>query len=324
MKQFVLYNPTILAEAAQFLGADPARTRLLAGGMDLLGRMKHRVETPERVVNLKSVPGLDAIRETPEGLSLGPLVKLTDLAENPVVRKSYRALAQAAESVGSVQIRNSATVGGNLCQHPRCWYYRHPDFPCLQKGGPICYAQGGENRYHAILGGGPCFFAHPSDLAPAFIALDASARLVGPKGERTVAVEKLYRLPVEQLGVGLALEPGEILAEIRVPAPKAGSRSTYLKFKERPSFDFSLAGVAASLVLDGGEISAARLALSGVAPVPWRALEAEKGLIGSPLDEATAGKAAELVVEGSVPLLHNRYKVSLTRTMVRRALLSLA
>ena len=324
MKQFALYSPTTLAEAAQLLGVDPARTRLLAGGMDLLGRMKHRVETPERVVNLKSVPGLDAIRETPEGLSLGPLAKLTDLAESPVAQKNYRALAQAAESVGSVQIRNSATVGGNLCQHPRCWYYRHPDFPCLQKGGPICYAQGGENRYHAILGGGPCFFAHPSDLAPAFIALNASARLVGPKGERTVAVEKLYRLPMEQLGVGLALEPGEILAEIRVPAPKAGSRSTYLKFKERPSFDFSLAGVAASLVLDGGKISAVRLALSGVAPVPWRAVEAEKVLIGSPLDEATAGKAAELVVEGSVPLLHNRYKVSLTRTMVRRALLSLA
>jgi len=324
MKQFALYSPTTLAEAAQLLGVDPARTRLLAGGMDLLGRMKHRVETPERVVNLKSVPGLDAIRETPEGLSLGPLAKLTELAESPVAQKDYRALAQAAESVGSVQIRNSATVGGNLCQHPRCWYYRHPDFPCLQKGGPICYAQGGENRYHAILGGGPCFFAHPSDLAPAFVALDASARLVGPKGERTVAVEKLYRLPVEQLGVGLALEPGEILAEIRVPAPKAGSRSTYLKFKERPSFDFSLAGVAASLVLDGGKISAPRLALSGVAPVPWRALEAEKALVGSPLDDAAARKVAELVVESSVPLLHNRYKIALTRTMVRRALLSLA
>jgi xanthine dehydrogenase YagS FAD-binding subunit len=323
MKQFALYNPTTLPEAAQLLGADPARTRLLAGGMDLLGRMKYRVATPERVVNLKSIPGLEAIRETPAGLSLGPLVTLTELAESPVAQKDYRALAQAAESVGSVQIRNSGTVGGNLCQHPRCWYYRHPDFPCLQKGGPICYAQGGENRYHAILGGGPCFFAHPSDLAPAFIALDASARLVGAKGERTVAVEKLYRLPAEQLGFGLALAPGEILAEIRVPAPPPGSRSAYLKFKERPSFDFSLAGVAASLVVEGGKIGAARLALAGVAPIPWRASEAEKALVGSPLDEATARKAAELVVEGSVPLLHNRYKVSLTRTLVRRALLSL-
>jgi xanthine dehydrogenase YagS FAD-binding subunit len=324
MKQFALYNPTTLTEAAELLGADPPRTRLLAGGMDLLGRMKFRVDAPERVVNLKSIPGLDAIRETPEGLSLGPLVKLTDLAESPVAQKNYRALAQAAESVGSVQIRNSGTVGGNLCQHPRCWYYRHPDFPCLQKGGPICYAQGGENRYHAILGGGPCFFAHPSDLAPALIALDASARIVGPKGERTVALEKLYRLPMEQLGVGLALEPGEILGGIRVPAPKSEIRSTYWKFKERPSFDFSLVGVAASLVLDGGKISAARLALSGVAPVPWRAVEAEKVLVGSALDETTARKVADVVVEGSVPLLHNRYKVSLTRTMVRRALLSLA
>ena len=324
MKQFALYNPTTLTEAAELLGADPPRTRLLAGGMDLLGRLKTRVDTPERVVNLKSIAGLDAIRETSEGLSLGPLVKLTDLAESPVVQKNYRALAQAAESVGSVQIRNSGTVGGNLCQHPRCWYYRHPGFPCLQKGGPICYAQGGENRYHAILGGGPCFFAHPSDLAPALIALDASARIVGPKGERTVALEKLYRLPMEQLGVGLALEPGEIVGEIRVPAPKLETRSTYLKFKERPSFDFSLVGVAASLILGGGKITAARLVLSGVAPVPWRATEAEKALVGSALDETTARKVADVVVEGSVPLLHNRYKVSLTRTMVRRALLSLA
>jgi xanthine dehydrogenase YagS FAD-binding subunit len=324
MKQFALYNPTTLTEAAELLGADPPRTRLLAGGMDLLGRMKFRVDAPERVVNLKSIPGLDAVRETPEGLSLGPLVKLTDIGESPVVQKNYRALAQAAESVGSVQIRNSGTVGGNLCQHPRCWYYRHPDFPCLQKGGPICYAQGGENRYHAILGGGPCFFAHPSDLAPALIALDASARLVGPRGERTVALEKLYRLPMEQLGVGLALEPGEIVGEIRVPAPKSETRSTYLKFKERPSFDFSLVGVATALALEGGKVSAARLALSGVAPVPWRATEAEKALVGSALDEITARKVADVVVEGSVPLLHNRYKISLTRTMVRRALLSLA
>lgn len=222
MKQFALYNPTTLTEAAELLGADPPRTRLLAGGMDLLGRMKFRVDAPERVVNLKSIPGLDAVRETSEGLSLGPLVKLTDLAESPVAQKNYRALAQAAESVGSVQIRNSGTVGGNLCQHPRCWYYRHPDFPCLQKGGPICYAQGGENRYHAILGGGPCFFAHPSDLAQALIALDASARIVGPKGERTVALEKLYRLPMEQLGVGLALERRDRRRNSR-PCPKVGN-----------------------------------------------------------------------------------------------------
>jgi xanthine dehydrogenase YagS FAD-binding subunit len=324
MKQFALYNPTSLAEAVDFLGADPARAQVLAGGMDLLGRLKKRIDTPERLVNLKSIPGLDAIRETAEGLSVGPLVKLTDLAENELVRGKYRAAAEAAESVGSVQIRNAGTVGGNLCQRPRCWYFRHPDFPCLQKAGPICYAQGGENRYHAILGGGPCFFAHPSDLAPALIVFDATARIVGPKGERTSPLERLYRRPSEQLGYGLALEPGEILAEIRLPVPKEGTRSTYLKFKEKPSFDFALVGVAALVSFEDGKVARARVALSGVAPLPWRALEAEKALEGSALGDAAARKAADLVVENNLPLADNRYKIPLTRTVVRRALLSLA
>jgi xanthine dehydrogenase YagS FAD-binding subunit len=323
MKQFAFYNPTSLAEAVDFLGADPARAQVLAGGLDLLGRLKKRIDTPERLVNLKSIPGLDAVRETAEGLSVGPLVKLADLAENELVRGKYLAAAEAAEAVGSMQIRNAGTVGGNLCQRPRCWYFRHPDFPCLQKGGAICYAPGGENRYHAILGGGPCFFAHPSDLAPALIVFDAAARIVGLKGERTGPLERLYRRPSEQLGYGLALEPGEILAEIRLPVPKAGTRSAYLKFKEKPSFDFALVGVAAAVSFEDGKVAQARLALSGVAPLPWRALEAEKALEGSPLGDAAARKAADLVVENSLPLANNRYKIPLTRTMVRRALLSL-
>ena len=324
MKQFLLFNPTSLDEAVELLGTDPSRAQLLAGGMDLLGRLKKRIDSPERVINLKSIPDLAGIRDSQEGLSVGALVKLTELAEDSTVKAKYRALAEAAESVGSVQVRNSGTVGGNLCQKPRCWYFRHADFLCLQKGGTICYAQGGENRYHAILGGGPCFFAHPSDLAPAFIALDAQARIVGPKGQRSVAVEDLYRLPIIQLNGGLALEPGEILAEVRVPAPKANCRSTYVKFKEKPSFDFSLAGVAASVMIEDGRITAARLALSGVSPVPWRPLEAERILTGSPLDDATARQVADAIVEESVPLLHNRYKIPLTRAVVRRALLSLA
>jgi len=268
MKSFAFYNPATLAEAVDLLGTDPARAQLLAGGMDLLGRLKKRIDTPERIINLKAIPGLEAIRETPEGLSLGPLARLADVAEHEGVRRKYTALAEAAGSVGSVPIRNSGTIGGNLCQRPRCWYFRHPDFKCVQKNGPVCYAPAGENRYHAILGGGPCFFAHPSDVAPALIALDASARIVGPRGERQVPIEKLYKLPAEQLQYGLALEPGEILAEIRVPAPLAGQKSTYVKFKEKPSFDFALVGVAAALACQDGKITRARLALSGVAPVP--------------------------------------------------------
>ena len=255
MKQFLLYKPTSLEEAVELMGADPARAELLAGGMDLLGRLKKRIDTPDRVVSLQSVPGLASLRETPEGLRLGPLVTLTELAENPIVQAKYRALAEAANSVGSVQIRNAGTVGGNLCQRPRCWYFRHRDYVCLQKNGTTCFGEAGESRYHAILGGGPCYFAHPSDLAPALIAFDATVRVVGPKGERTATLESLYCLPAEKMAYGLTLEPGEILAEVRVAAPRLGTRSTYMKFKEKPSFDFSLVGVAAVVRIENGKVA---------------------------------------------------------------------
>ncbi len=324
MKQFTFYNPTSLAEAVELLGPDPAAAQLLAGGMDLLGRLKKRIDMPARVVNLKSIPGLRTIRETSNGLSLGPLVTLTDVAENPTILEKYRAVAEAAKSVGSVQIRNTGTVGGNLCQRPRCWYFRHRDFVCLQKKGTTCFGEAGESRYHAILDGGPCYFAHPSDLAPALIAFDAKVRVVGPEGQRTAPLESLYCLPSAKLSLGLTLAPGEILAEVLLPAPRPGMRSTYVKFKEKPSFDFSLAGVAAVLSFESGKVTGARLALSGVAPVPWHAVEAEKVLVGSNLVEALARQVADLVVKDSMPLADNSYKVALTRTLVRRTLLSLA
>ena len=323
MKQFLLENPTSLKEAVELLGTDPAQAQLLAGGMDLLGRMKKRIDTPARVVNLQSIPGLASIRENADGVSLGALVTLSDLAGNPIVQAKYRAVAEAAKSVGSVQIRNAGTVGGNLCQRPRCWYFRHRDYVCLQKNGTECYGQAGESRYHAILGGGPCFFAHPSDLAPALIAFDAKVRVVGPQGGRTVPLESIYCLPAVKMGYGLTLAPGEILAEVLLPSPHAGTRSTYLKFKEKPSFDFSIAGVAAVVALENGKVVHARLALSGVAPVPWHATEAEKALLGTKLDEPRARQVADLVVQDNLPLADNGYKVPLTRTLVRRALVSL-
>jgi xanthine dehydrogenase YagS FAD-binding subunit len=324
MKQFLYCNPTSLAEAADLLGTEAADAQLLAGGMDLLGRLKTRIDTPKRVVNLKSIPGLAAIGETPEGLSLGALVTLTDVAENPVLLAKYRAVAEAAKSVGSVQIRNAGTVGGNLCQRPRCWYFRHRDYVCLQKKGTTCFGEAGESRYHAILGGGPCYFAHPSDLAPALIAFDAAVRVVGPKGERIVPLESLYCLPSYKLSMGLTLDPGEILAEVRLPAPRSATRSTYVKFREKPSFDFALAGVAAALSFEGDKVAHARLALSGVAPVPWHAIEAERALVGGKLEEPLARQVADLVVKDNAPLADNNYKVALTRTLVRRALLRLA
>ncbi len=324
MKQFALYNPASLKEAVSLLGNDPARAQVLAGGMDLLGRLKKRLDTPERVINLKSVPGLDTVREDSGNIRVGPLVKLSDLAEHPLLWSNFRAVVEAAVSVGSVQIRNAGTVAGNLCQRPRCWYFRHRDYPCLQKGGATCFAVAGENRYHAILDGGPCFFAHPSDLAPALMVFDATVRVVGPGGERTLPLEKLYHVPRERLNAGLTLEPGEIVSEIRLLAPAAETRSAYFKFKEKPSFDISLVGVAAALTFADGKVVKARVALSGVAPVPWRAIEAEKALTGSALDDTAARQAADVIVENAAPLSHNRYKIALTRTLVRRTLLGLA
>jgi len=323
MKSFLMENPTSLDEAVELLGTDPSQAQLLAGGMDLVGRMKKRVDTPPRVVNLNSIPGLASVQDNAGGLSLGALVTLTDVAENPAVLAKYSAVSEAARSVGSTQIRNAGTVGGNLCQRPRCWYFRHRQYVCLQKHGSECFSEVGESRYHAILGGGPCYFAHPSDLAPALIAYDATVRVVGPKGERTAPLESLYCLPAEKLTQGLTLAPGEILAEVRLPAPRPGTRSTYVKFKEKPSFDFSLAGVAAVVSFENGKVVHARIALSGVAPIPWHATKAEKALIGAKLDEPLARQVADLVVENNAPLADNGYKVALTRTLVRRALLSL-
>ena len=315
MKQFTFYNPTTLADAVGLLGDAPEQAQVLAGGMDLLSRLKKRIDTPARIVNLKSIPELNAIRETQEGLSLGALVTLTDLAESKTLLSRFRAVAEAAHSVGSVQIRNAGTVGGNLCQRPRCWYFRHPNFLCLQKGGAMCYAQAGESRYHAILGGGPCFFAHPSDLAPALIAFDATVRIIGPKGERTVPLEKLYHLPSEGLNAGLSLNPGEILAEVRIPVPPEDTRSTYVKFKEKPSFDFSLVGVAAALTFQQNRVKQASLALSGVAPAPWRAAKAEKLLEGAGLTEPLVRKVADQVVEDNLPLADRLNKAR--RTIAR-------
>lgn len=324
MKAFEYVNPTSLSQAAQLAAVGPSKAMLMAGGVDLLGELKDRISTPERIINLKSIAGLDAIQENAQGLSLGALVTLATAAEHPGIRKHYQALAEAAESVGSVQIRNVGTVGGNLCQRPRCWYYRHLDYICLKKGGSICYAQGGENRYHAILGGGPSFIVHPSDLAPALIALEASVKISGATDEREVRLEDFYVLPTQKILQETVLERGEIVTEVRVPAPKSGTRSTYLKFREKPSFDFAIVAVAAALRMEGGTCADARVVLGGVAPKPWRSTEAEAELVGKRLDENVALKAADAALENAKPLPQNRYKVPLTRALIKRALLQLA
>jgi xanthine dehydrogenase YagS FAD-binding subunit len=328
MRPFAYAEPKTIEAASEILARAGAKAQPIAGGLDLLGELKDGIAEPEVLVNLKTVPGLGAIRVQPDGgLRIGALVTLTALEQHERARREFPALAQAAQSVGSVEIRNVGTVGGNLCQRPRCWYYRSPLHRCLKKGGDVCFTVSGETKYHAILGGGPSFIVHPSDLAPALIACDARVAIAGPAGRKDLPLEQFYVLPAVRLDHETVLEAGEIVTEVTVPAAAAaglGSPSIYLKFREKDSFDFALVSVAASLRTEDGVCTEARLVLGGVAPVPWRARAAEKVLVGKPITARAAAKAAETALEGAAPLAHNGYKVPLAKGLIRRALLELA
>jgi xanthine dehydrogenase YagS FAD-binding subunit len=334
MKAFTLKNPTTLDQAIEILGASVrsgargshGKVQLLAGGQDLLTEMKEHLAEPEVVLNLKGIPGLAEIQIDASGaLSIGALATITALEEHEGVRAKSPMLAEAARSIGSPQIRSIGTVGGNLCQRPRCWYYRSEHAKCLKKGGSECFSYSGLNKYNAILGGGPSYIVHPSDLAPALVALGAKVTLRGPSGERTVDLERFFTLPSE--GSVLrenVLAEDEVLVRVTVPAPATGMRGTYLKFKERGSFDFALASVAVAVSLEAGKISKARVVLGGVAPIPWRATEAEAALVGKALDESSWKAAGEGAVHGAEPLGQNAYKIPLAKGLVFRALQSLA
>lgn len=329
MKAFEWVSPTSVADAVKQLQpatavADPDDVpRPLAGGQDLLTTMKDYITRPVRVVNLKNIKGLDKIEgDARKGLRIGALTTLAQIEENPTIRRSFPALAEAALSVATPQIRNLGTVAGNLCQRPRCWYYRLEEVICYKKGGDHCYAASGENKYNAIFGGGPSYIVHPSDLAPVLVALGGSLRVMGPKGERTIGLDKFFTLPSEgNIRRENVLADDEIITEVQVPASPLAARSTYLKFKERTSLDFALSSVAAGVELGTDQtVKQARIVLGGVAPVPWRVTEAEQYLVGKKLDEATLAATANRALRGATPLGQNAYKVPLTKTLVRRAL----
>ncbi|MGH9797792.1 MAG: FAD binding domain-containing protein [Candidatus Polarisedimenticolia bacterium] len=325
MHRFAWLEPPTVADATRVLAREGEGARAIAGGVDLLGELKERIATPASLVNLKAIPGLDAVRFDKDGtLRIGALATLTALVENDRLRAAFPAVAEAAESVGSPEIRNVGTVGGNLCQRPRCWYYRSLLHRCLKKGGDVCFTTTGESRYHAILGGGPSYIVHPSDLAPAFIACDARVTIAGPQGEKDLPLEQFFVLPAVRLDHETILKTGEIVTGVMLPASAAGRKSVYLKFKEKESFDFALAAVALSVRMTGRTCAEARLVLGGVAPVPWRAGGAEKLLTGAAIDAAIAGRAADAALEGASPMAHNGYKIPLAKALVRRALLGLA
>jgi xanthine dehydrogenase YagS FAD-binding subunit len=323
MKAFQHKDAKSVREAVSLLAQHSGKALPIAAGSDLLGEMKDGIETPEVLVNLKTIPGLDQIRQQADTVSIGALVPIAEAAENQLLQKYFPVLVEAAAVIASPQIRNVGTVGGNLCQRPRCWYYRS-NLVCLRKGGKVCYAPVGENRYHAILGGGPSYIVHPSDLAPALISLDAKARIASPSGDRTIPLEQFFALPSVNVRRENILKPNEILTEILIPLPAPGTRSTYWKQMERDAWDFALVSVAAAVRQNNGKVEQARIVMGGVAPIPWRSREAEAALTGKLLDAAAAAEAAEHAMKAAHPLRDNAYKVDLSKAIIRGALLRLA
>jgi xanthine dehydrogenase YagS FAD-binding subunit len=318
LPKFTYVRPTTITEALAVLNDRPSLIH--GGGTDLLGCLREGVFSADTLVSLSSIDELKGIRQAKDGgLRIGALTTVAEVAASQPIAAGHAALADAAREVASPQLRNQGTIGGNLCQKPRCWYYRG-HFDCLRKGGDKCYAFEGENQYHCIFGGDMCYIVHPSDTAPALAALGAICRISGPAASRSVAVESFHVLPTEDPQRETVLGPDEILTEIVLPVPVNGMRSSYRKVRTRGAWDFALAGVALAIVFDGDTVQSARIFLSGAAPVPWRAKSTEEAIIGTTLDAATIEKAAAATVEGAEPLEQNGYKVALFEGLIKEQL----
>jgi xanthine dehydrogenase YagS FAD-binding subunit len=318
MQSFEYANPATLQEAVVLLAPRWGQADVLAGGTDLLSLMKEYLHTPKRVVNIKNIKELEGIQKSDTGLRIGALVTMEELASNADVKAGYRAIAQAAAGVASPQIRNMGTAGGDLCQRPRCWYYRG-GFGLLatQDGKPL--VPDGENKYHAIFGGGPAYFVSASSLGPALIALGAKVKLVSAKGARELPVAKFFVAPKDANSREIALQPNEILTEIVIPA--AAVRTATYEVRQKEALDWPLATASVCLKMNGTRVAGAKIVLGHVAPTPWDAAEAAKSLVGKAIGPDVAEAAGKAAVAGATPLSQNAYKVQLARVAVKRALL---
>jgi xanthine dehydrogenase YagS FAD-binding subunit len=323
MPNFSYVRIRSLKEATEHLSSDGARVH--AGGTDLLGCLRDNVFEAKKIVSISGLKNLRGVWETKEGgLRIGALTTITEIADSKKVRDYYPALAKAASEVASPQLRNQGTIGGNLCQKPRCWYYRG-EFHCLRKGGPTCYAYQGENQFHCIFGsGGICYITHPSDTAPALVAYQATLRIVGPRGTKLLPIEKFYVLPNQDVRKETVLKPNEILTEILLPPQSKGLLSSYRKVRARQSWDFALAGVALALKLKEDRVEKARVVLSGAAPIPWRSKEAEQTLTGNPLNTDTITRVVNAALKNAEPLEKNSYKIPLFQGILEEELRAIA
>jgi xanthine dehydrogenase YagS FAD-binding subunit len=323
MNRFGWAEPRTLEQALALLASGGVKTLVMSGGTDLLGQLKEGLVEPEVVIDLASIPGLSYVKRDETGTAIGPLTTIAELAADPMIEKDYPGLHQAASLIASPQLRNVGTVGGNLCQRPRCWYFRNAEIVCRKKGGGMCYAYRGRNKYHAIFGGGMCYIVYPSDLAPMLIALGAAVSVASPRGNRTLPLAEFYSLPSRNVLRENVLGPDELVREIRIPPPASRARSAYLKLEERQTWDFALVSCAVSASVAGGTPSDLRIVLGGVAPIPWRMEKVEAALDGKKPTEASILGAARVGLADARPLAENGYKAALVETAISRTLMGL-
>lgn len=323
MERFEYASPTTVKEAVALLGPTFNDAQVLAGGTDLISMMKDFVASPKRVVNIKGIAELGGIAKTSTGVRIGAGVTLDELSMHPLIRREFPSLLTAALGVSSPQIRNMGTVGGDLCQRPRCWYFRSGHgLLAMQDGKSL--VPNGENQYHAIFGGGPAHFVSASSLGPALAALGAQVKIASPTGVRSVAVEKFFVIPKTGTDREIDLHPNELVTEIIIPNSAASSKNATYEVRHKEALDWPLATASVSLKMSGSKVASARIVMGHVAPTPWEASAAEKSLAGKSIDEGTAEKAAEEAVRGAQPLSQNGYKVQLAKVAVKRALLAAA
>jgi len=322
MKNFKYIDAKSVKNAAAFLGEEWNDAVLKSGGTDLLGELKSMIISTEKVVNIGNIESLKYIKSTSDGgLKIGAGTTITEITESSIIKEKYPVIAQAASKVASPQLRNMGTLGGNLCQRPRCWYYRDTNILCLKKGGSQCYAFTGENKYHCLIEGSPCFMVHPSDMAPALISCDAKIKIYGKNGEKNLELGRFYVLPRENLKRENVLRPDEIITEIIIPTDKSNTKSIYVKQGIRETWDFAVCSVAISMKTSGLTCNDVRIILGGAAPKPWRSINAENALKGKIISENIAESAAKTAVADAQPLKDNRYKVKLFENMIKKAII---
>ena len=321
MKHFQYVHASDIETAVKEL-QEPG-SHAIAGGTDLIPELKKEIRTAQKLVNIKRIPQLLEQSDDSESITIGSLKTITDIETDAMIRQHFGILSQAAGVVGTLQLRNAGTIGGNICQSVRCWYYRHSDVHCWLKGGEACYARQGNNRLHALFGSSPCVAVNPSDIAPALIALNAQAKITSAKGSKTVPVESLYRLPESNRRKQTIVESDELIEAIHIPCRTDNSSGIYLKVMERATWSFAMASVAVQIDWQGDEVQKARMILGGVAGIPWRVPEAESILAGQKINENLAIQASQAATAEAIPLEYNLYKVSMIQNLLKRAICEL-